>query len=196
MGKSATMTGLVIELTRALNGLSCGSAPGEVKTFRAFREGSADAPQQAACDAPIVFDDSLVPGQPYTFIVTAFESGNSAPRWGTRCFGVALRGVVSATSCDPLSSTGAISIDVTALAASAGVRCDDVQTVSALLGSEGDAGLKKSTGCAAIRFDQLGYGLYSIDVSLERGDAGGPVNARCEGLVLPGSVTTATCSLI
>jgi len=97
-----------------------------------------------------------------------------------------------------LSSTGALEVDVKALLSQAGLSCADVARISAALSGEAGTTAQISTppSCPSIRFSNLSIGLHIADVSIERGEAGAPRTARCEGLVAPATSTAASCLLL
>jgi hypothetical protein len=100
------VTGLSVNLNRALDTLQCGNGPGQVATFRVEREGGTEPAQSAACGQMVIFTEGVAAGELTIFKVTAFENGSSSPSWETRCHGEAKLGTVLPVSCDPLVSTG------------------------------------------------------------------------------------------
>ena len=99
------VTGLSVRIDRALGTLECGMGPGQVASFRVEpeAEGGAASSQSAACGQVVIFTE---PREFTLFKVTAFESGNPAPTWETRCWGKPVAGTVLPVSCDPLVATG------------------------------------------------------------------------------------------
>jgi hypothetical protein len=192
---SPTATGMVVRISDALAGLTCGGASGEVETFNVVPENRTLSVQNDVVCTGEARYEGLVADETYGFVVTAFEAGNGAPRWGTRCAGVALPGAVAAAHCPPLSTTGSLELDVAGLLSQNGLSCGEVGRISATLSGEPTPRTEVSTppGCPPIRFSNLPFGLHIADVSIELADAGPPRTARCEAVVLPGNSITAKC---
>jgi hypothetical protein len=94
-----TTTGIIVNLTDALNGLECGEALNQVNYFTVALAGAVT--QQTGCAESVEFD-KLEPDQSYTFAVEAFENSANTPRWTTTCFRTAQKGAVVTAACDPL----------------------------------------------------------------------------------------------
>jgi hypothetical protein len=196
---SPRATGMIVRISEALGGLSCGDLPGQVSSFDVTPENQGlSAQNDVACSGEARFDHGIVAGTSYGFVVTGFEAGNGAPRWGTHCAGVALPGVVAVASCSPLSTTGILEIDVAGLLSQAGLECSGVARISAAL-SGASAPRQETSGppnCAPIRFSNLASGLKIADVSIEPATGGSPRAARCEAVVVPGNSIAARCLLL
>jgi hypothetical protein len=110
------LTGIRVDLTRALGTLSCGSAPGEVLDYSATlvgaaasaggaggMGGSSPAPNERTPCAEVFELRSLEPETWVTFEVLAFEADASAATWGTTCEGRTRLGTLTDLSCGRLS---------------------------------------------------------------------------------------------
>ncbi len=174
--------------------LACGDGAGQVASFNTHLEGGSAPDQQSGCAQTALFD-GLVARTSYRFDVQAFESGATAPSWGTHCSAKALDGATVSAVCDPLTDKGGIRVDVPAVLGALGMDCASLLSVTTLVqGSDPRTAVQLPPECeAAVQFDDLASGAYTLGVAttLESGAAG--PGATCTVSVSPATTTTADC---
>jgi hypothetical protein len=190
----STKTGITLDLSSTLGSLSCGEGDGQVNRFSVWTEQS-PLPTEAACGTVLSFAP-VEAGKNYRFRVEAFEAGASAARWATWCEVRAQDGVVLPAMCDPLSSQGALRVDIASILTAAGRSCSDQDIVSyraVVVGSALTTGDKKCSSPAVFP----GLEPSSYQVLVDAFDASGQerVNAFCEGTVEVGLTVDASCQV-
>lgn len=188
-----TPTAITVSVTDVPDAPGCGSATGQVERFRARPAGNPAAEQEAACGEIITFSD-LVGGQGYEFDLLAFEGGEVVPTWGTTCFRSALDGATVPADCIPLSTEGALEVDVDALLAAWGTTCGGPSGLSSVTATLGTESLSACGG--TLRFSNLSPGPASVAVTTEQADQTPGPGALCSGTVEPGIVADATCTVL
>jgi hypothetical protein len=186
-GAPPTDTAISVDVT-AISGVpGCGSGVDQVERFQVRRKGSADPMQEAACGELITFG-SLQAGAQYHFELLAFEGGQTAPRWGTTCFRIALDGATVPAACGALAENGVLEIDLEALLEAAKLSCGPTEPLKSLTATLGEI---TESSCSALRFEKA-PGAYSVLVTA---DPPGPTST-CTGDVVPGWVTRASCTAL
>ena len=185
---------IVVNVSSVLSGQSCGSEPGQIDHLVVAPSDPALAEQQASCDSTLSFQP-VVNDRTYAFRVSAFEPGSASPAWGTTCQAVARSGLAVTATCDTLTSSGSLRVDVDSLVSLSGHSCaaDDVVSYRAVLVGEGSAVTHPCTSDAV--FGPLPAGAWQVVVD-GLSSAGDTVfTAFCEAAVTPAAQTTAVCSL-
>jgi hypothetical protein len=185
--------GLRVALEPALGSLECGAEAGQVSRFRAVLAATG-ASLEAACGEAVVFS-GLSPATFHEISIDAFEADASAPRWGTRCWRSAQAGVTLDASCDLLSETGALSVDVAALLAALELSCGELVLLRAVLDAEHEL-VRDDAGCPApLVFSELLPGEHRVIITITS-SAGADRVAECTALVAPGRTTLAACATL
>jgi hypothetical protein len=187
-----TPTAITVSVTDVPGAPGCGSALGQIERFRVRPAGDPGAAQEAACGETVTLS-GLTGGVGYSLELLAFEGGQVEPTWGTTCFRTALDGATVPADCDPISTDGALEVDVDALLDAWGTSCGDaagLTSVTATLGTD------SVSGCGTLRFSNLAPGAASITVTTEQADQTPGPGALCNGTVEPGIVSTATCTVV
>ncbi|WP_129348031.1 hypothetical protein [Sorangium cellulosum] len=194
---------IALDPSTALGGLRCAADGGPVASFDVLPEGSALSPVLGvACPpaAPVVYDLGAAPERAYFFRLEARDAaGNVA--FGSRCFAAAGAGLTAAATCDPLSATGALEIDLGALLAEQGLACGAAASTyiaTVPLPSGDPSGREARTvgpvpcgGRALV--SSLGPGAYAAEVEVLGPDGAPVLSATCSGDVRPGATTRAGC---
>lgn len=117
------LTGISVELSHALAGLTCGGETGQISRFRIAlpsagkQDGDGGASmgglggmggagptplEEYACDETVV-RTGLTPGQRFTFRIEAFERDDAMPSYSSGCLAHIREGVITKATCDPLA---------------------------------------------------------------------------------------------
>ncbi len=188
-----TKTGITLDVSSTLGSLTCGTE-GQVDRFEVWTEQS-PLSTPADCDSVLSFAP-VEPGKNYRFRVDAFEAGASIAKWAAWCEVRAQEGVVLPALCDPLSSQGALRVDVASVLNSAGHACSEQDIVSyraVVVGSSLTTG-DKSCSSAAL-FPGLEPATYQVLVDAFDASGQERVNAFCEGTVQVGLTVDAACQV-
>ena len=188
-----TKTGITLDLSSTLGSLSCGEDAGQVGSFSVWTEEMSFS--DVACDEVLSFAP-VEGGKTYRFRVEAFEGGSSAARWATWCEVRAQAGVVLPAMCDPLSSQGALRVDIASILTAANHVCSDQDIVSYRAVVVGGALTTGDKSCSAPAVFS-GLEPSSYQVLVDAFDASGQerVNAFCEGTVQVGLTVDASCQV-
>ncbi len=185
-------TAVRLSISAALGDVACGDGPDQVQRFVVRRAGEELA--SGACDEEVTLE-GLTADEFTTFEVLAFSSDASAASLGTLCLARPAAGVSVDAQCQPLSSTGALSLSVKELLAAATLRCDsNLDSIALTLDGTGPALLLTSKDCAGIRhFADLTPGEHTLEATVRLRGAD-PVQLRCSAEVEPGLVVAAACA--
>jgi len=146
--------------------------------------------------APPAFAQGITFGQTYTFRIEAVAKAGGPVVWGSPCFATAKEGLVVDATCDPLRADGAMEIIVDGLLGPD--TCSDSSVVTydvAYAGPPKESVM--SVPCAkSVRFSPLEPGTRAVSVVGHRQGGDVALEATCSAVIEPGSVTTATCTLL
>jgi hypothetical protein len=187
-----TKTGLTLDLSSTLGSLSCGENPGQVASFTVWKDAQSFP---GACGEVLSFAP-VEAGKNYRFRVEAFEAGSSVARWAAWCEVRAQAGVVLPATCDPLSSQGALRVDIASILTAANHACSDQDIVSyraVVVGSALTTGDKSCSSPAV--FSGLEPSTYQVLVDAFDASGQERVNAFCEGTVRAGLTVDASCQV-
>lgn len=185
-------TGLTIPLHQLLTG-RCGTSEESVQRVVVTETASGEA-QQFGCDEQQALFANLTANKSYDFHIEAHEAQTDVVKWATRCHGRAIEGVTLPTTCDPLTSLGALQIPLAPLLDDQGLVCEPggIQTVrAAVLG-----GLKPASlfSCDAdVVLGSLPSRHHQVVVDLLTSDNKVLATGICEATVLPATQQIATC---
>jgi hypothetical protein len=181
----------------ALGDLDCGTSAGQIGSFVVVPEDpNLEQKTAASCDAEFTYS-GLLPGKRHGFDLFAYEPGGAAPRWGTTCTADPIAGATVVATCDPLSDHGTLVVDLGAWLASAHQACsaDGVTEITVSVFTPNGVIAESATlpDCALpLTFPALVPGSYPIQVSASTAAGPGPAG-RCDAVVMPGTITVATC---
>ncbi len=186
---------IAVDLSDIRTSQSCGSDPGQVDHLVVSPSDSPLPEQTASCDSTVSFQP-VIDGRSYSFLVSAFESGNASPAWGTTCHAVARSGLVVTAACDTLTSSGSLRVDVGSLVALSGHACaaDDVASYRAVLVGDGTS-VTNPCGTTDAVFGPLPAGAWQVVVDGLSSTGDTVFTAFCEAAVSPATQTTAVCTL-
>lgn len=199
---AAVSTNLRIDGAALLGPLVCGAEPGnvgrlELSTTRAGDASAAVPSPELACGGIATVSD-LQPGRAYIVDVLAYEPDATAPRWGTTCSAIASAGLTVPAACDPLREDGALVVLSAPLLTAAGAGCTPngaAPVVARLDGALVGVAQKTEGPCSAdLRFGGLPPGKYSVAVTAFAADDNQIFQTLCEGTVVPGRESFATCA--
>lgn len=205
----------------ALGALRCAADGGPVASFDILPEGNALSPVLGVgCPppAPVVYDLGVAPERAYFFRLEAKDAaGNVA--FGSRCFAAASAGITAAATCDPLSATGALELDLGALLAEHGLSCGSAASTYVATvplpsseppepsGESGEqpepSGEPPETAARVVGpvpcgdralVSSLAPGAYEAAVEVLGRDGTPVLSAVCSGDVRPGATTRARCA--
>lgn len=195
---------IVLDPASALGALRCEADDGAIASFDVVPQDSALAPVLGvACppDEPVVYDLGAAPGRAYFFRLEAKDAAGEL-LFGSSCFAAASAGVTVTATCDPLSATGALELDLDALLADEDLACGTgASTYTAtvpLIDTE-------QPGTEALHVGPVPCGERALlpallpgsyEASIEVRDAAGTLAlaATCTGEVRPGATTRAACA--
>lgn len=188
-------TAIRVDPSAALGGLACAAQGGQVTSFDITPADPAlPAALGLACGGTSAsYDKGLTPGQTYTFHVGAHAEKGGPIVWGAQCSAIPQEGFTVPAVCDPLSSTGAISIPIGEILDAKGLDCGkDIVTYEATLVESGITG--GLVGCEkVVRFAPLTPGDYAISLRTFASDGAATLTFNCTASVTPGAVTPASC---
>lgn len=198
-------TAVSVDLSGALGDFECGSDAGQIVTYSVRLEylnpDLTGSTQTGDCGEPLVFGD-LVPGEPVTLSITAFEAGALEPTLGTTCTATTVERVTTAAVCEPLVGAGAVAIDVPALLSAFDLSCDEGATLRAEAAAPvaqsfelSGSACERPLTIGEIEVAELGVDRQVL-VTVEAFGADGQCAAvaRCVAEPVPGQVVTATCA--
>jgi hypothetical protein len=187
-----TPTRVQVDISDALGQTACGAEAGFLDSFSVRRDGVIVG--SAACGEQVVLED-LVPQEFVSLDVLGYEAGATAPRFGTSCTATALSGVTLQATCEPLSETGTLAIDVDAALDAMGTRCDS-DLASLVLDLGGGVTKQLTLGPNDCRgtahFFDLVPGDYTVTITAQL-KQGEPLGAECSASVEPGLASEALC---
>jgi hypothetical protein len=148
----------------------------------------------AACGERLVIED-VRPGEFVSLEVLGYEAGAAAPRYGTTCTATGLAGVTLEATCQTLSESGTLNVNLGAALEAVGARCDSsLDSLVLELGSEPIRQLtideRECLGTA--RFTDLLPGEYGVTLRA-RLDGGDVRVTGCRAQVEPGLASPAVC---
>lgn len=188
-------TAIRVDPGAALGGLACAAQGGQVTSFDITPADPAlPAALGLACGgASTSYDKGLTPGQTYTFHVAAHAEKDGPVVWGAQCSAIPQEGSTVSAVCDPLSSTGGISIPIGEILDAKGLACGkDIVTYEATLVESGITG--GLVGCEkVVRFAPLTPGDYAISLHTFASNGAATLTFNCAASVIPGAVTPASC---
>ncbi|WP_437932029.1 hypothetical protein WMF37_23175 [Sorangium sp. So ce291] len=194
---------IVLDPASALGALRCEADDGAIASFDVVPQDSALAPVLGvACppEEPVVYDLGADPGRAYFFRLEAKDAAGEL-LFGSSCFAAASAGVTVTATCDPLSATGALELDLDALLADEDLACGTgASTYTAtvpLIDTE-------QPGTEALHVGPVPCGERALlsalfpgpyEASIKVLDAAGTLalDATCTGEVRPGATTRAAC---
>ena len=196
----ATATGVRVRLGSALGDLECGDDPGNVERFVVSLRGGDASPTEADCGATATFEGLDAPAT-YVVDVEAYESGSDAPGWATTCYAITQPGALVEATCEPLTDSGSLEVDVPALLSQAGQTCGADGVARVVVSLPTDSGPRtheqENPECEeSVRFEGLRAGYYELTVRTELADGSEGPAARCEAQVRPVSLSVADCDLL
>ncbi|WP_437641138.1 hypothetical protein [Sorangium sp. So ce854] len=202
---------IVIDPASALGALRCdGDA---IASFDIVPEDGALAPVLGVgCPPaePVVYDLGVAPGRAYSFRLEAKDAAG-ALLFGSSCFAAASKGITVTATCDALSATGALELDLGALLADEDLACGaGASTYTAtVLPPQGDQSGAEELQVGPVPcgdralLSALVPGAYQARVEVRDAGGGTPVRdagggtpvlyADCSGEVRPGATTRAAC---
>ncbi|WP_437737925.1 hypothetical protein [Sorangium sp. So ce1335] len=204
---------IVIDPASALGALGCDGDDdgGAIASFDVVPQDGALAPALGVgCPPaePVVYDLGVDPGRAYLFRLEAKDAAGDL-LFGSSCFAAASAGVTVTATCDPLSATGALELDLAALLAGEDLACGaGAATYRATVplpggdppGPEGDQPGTEALHVGPVPcgdralLSTLAPGAYEAAVEVLDA-AGAPVlSAACSGEVRPGATTRAACA--
>ncbi|WP_437593957.1 hypothetical protein [Sorangium sp. So ce1000] len=191
---------IALDLASALGALRCQADGGEIASFDIIPQGSALEPKLGiACPPaePVAYDLGDTPDRAYTFRLEAKNTAGDL-LFGSSCVAAAREGDTVTASCDPLSATGALELDLDPLLAAADLACGDgASTYTASLPSPsgalqvGPVACGKRTVLSALA---AGNHAASVEVRSAAGDV--VLSGNCSGEVRPGATTRAVCTAV
>ncbi|WP_438020781.1 hypothetical protein WMF18_17645 [Sorangium sp. So ce315] len=208
---------IMIDPASALGALRCDGDGGAIASFDVVPQGGALAPVLGVgCPPaePVVYDLGVDPGRAYSFRLEAKDAAGDLV-FGSSCFAATSKGITVTATCDPLSATGALELDLGALLADEDLACGaGASTYTATLplpqgdqpGSSDDqpgsgddqSGAEKRhvgpvpCGDRAL-LSALVPGAYEASVEVLDAGGGSVLSAACSGEVRPGATTRAAC---
>ena len=146
--------------------------------------------------APPAYTQGITSGQTYTFRIEATATVGGPVVWGSSCFATAKEGLVVEATCDPLRADGAMEIVIDGL-----LGADTCSVGNVVRYDVAYAGPPKESvmgvPCAkSVRFSPLEPGSRAVSVVGYRQGGDVALEATCSAVIEPGSVTTATCTLL
>ncbi|XYI03246.1 hypothetical protein ACMHYB_27190 [Sorangium sp. So ce1128] len=195
---------IVVDPASALGALRCEADDGAIASFDVVPQDSALASVLGvACPPaePVVYDLGAAPGRAYFFRLEAKDVAGEL-LFGSSCFAAASAGVTVTATCDPLSATGALEVDLDALLAdedlACGTRASTYTATVPLIDTE-------QPGTEALHIGPVPCGERALlsalfpgpyEALIEVRDATGTValTATCSGEVRPGATTRAACA--
>ncbi|HSN98600.1 MAG TPA: hypothetical protein VLS89_09880, partial [Candidatus Nanopelagicales bacterium] len=152
------------------------------------------------CPPPEVirYEVGITPSAVYDFRI---EATGTDGLYGARCQVETQEQITVAAACAPLSSAGALRVPVEAVLAATGLTCGPEGLSSYVVGLSSQASpptLDPITSSAIpcdedARFAPVPPGLYQADVRVPGAPGSAPL-ATCQGEVIPGATTVATCA--
>ncbi|WP_438030363.1 hypothetical protein [Sorangium sp. So ce233] len=195
---------IVIDPARALGALRCEGDDGAIASFDIVPQDGALAPVLGVgCPPaePVVYDLGVDPGRAYFFRLEAKDAAGDL-LFGASCFAAASEGVTVTATCDALSATGALDLDLGALLAEEDLTCGaGASTYTATVPPpEGD-----QSGAEALEIgpvpcgdrallSALAPGAYEATVEVLDAKGAPALSATCSGEVRPGATTRAACA--
>ncbi|MGK3993919.1 hypothetical protein [Sorangium sp. So ce1024] len=216
---------IVIDPASALGALRCDGDGGAIASFDVVPQDGGLAPVLGVgCppSQPVVYDLGVDPGRAYSFRLEAKDAAGDL-LFGSSCFAAASKGVTVTATCDPLSSTGALELDLGALLAAEDLACGaGASTYTATLplpqgdqpgsgddqpgsgddqpGSGDDQpGTNEELRVGPVPcgnralLSALAPGAYEASVQVLDARGASVLSAACSGEVRPGATTRATC---
>jgi hypothetical protein len=194
---TSAVTAVEVDPSTALGNLRCGSEAGQVTSFDLLPEDPALPPVfGVSCPplSPIRYDVGILAGKVYSFRIEASGPGGD---YAASCQAEAQDQRTVGASCSPLSSAGVLRVPSDALLAAAGLTCGDggldayvVRLSSQTLPPKIQPFTSTPFPCdESALFTPLPPGPYQAEI---RRTDDTPI-ATCEGAVVPGATTDATC---
>lgn len=186
---------ILVNLSTVRTTQTCGAAAGQVERYVVTPQETALAPQDVACDSSASFEP-VIANATYEFHVEAFEPGAAAAAWGTNCRAVAKAGLAIPATCDTLTGSGSVRIDIAALLQATGRSCSDGDVASYATTLVGGGSQPITNACTVdSTFGPLAAGTWQMVVDGLSADGDTLFTAFCEASVSPATIATATCSL-
>jgi hypothetical protein len=199
---ATTTSAIRLAVDGTLGALACGSEPDSVDHFTVIPEEPTLVPQTAVCGDVLEFAASSS-GREYAFRVEAYEPSAATPRWASSCRATAVAGAQVSATCSPLTSQGAILLEVPALLGSScgddgTVACEcgaDFASVAVTLPESLQPNPEPLTGQACRQTLSIAAeaGSYTFEVEL-RPLAGDPIRFTCQANVAPLADERAVCT--
>ncbi|XXX82048.1 hypothetical protein WMF30_25130 [Sorangium sp. So ce134] len=196
---------IVLDPTSALGALRCGAADREVASFDVLPQGGALSPVLGVgCPPaePVVYDLGVSPGRAHVFRLEARNAAGDL-LFGSSCFAAASAGVTVTATCDPLSDTGALELDLDALLEAEQLACgagaSSYTATEPLPGGE-QPGTEEPRYVGPVPCGErallsaLPPGTYTTLVKVLDAKGTPVLSADCSGEVRPGATTRATCA--
>ncbi|WP_433936942.1 hypothetical protein AB3662_20005 [Sorangium cellulosum] len=195
---------IVIDPASALGALRCEGDDGAIASFDIVPQDGALAPVLGVgCPPaePVVYDLGVDPGRAYVFRLEAHDAAGDL-LFGASCFAAASAGVTVTATCDALSATGALELDLGALLAEKELACGAAASTytATVQPPEGDqSGAEKlevgplPCGDRAL-LQALAPGAYEATVEVRDARGASALSATCRGEVRPGATTRAACT--
>jgi hypothetical protein len=197
-------TAVRLNLESALEGLECGGEAGQIAGYTVRLEYEnpelSGSTRQAPCGEEIVFA-GLEPNEPVSLFVSASEQDALEPSWGTGCIATTVEHVAVAARCEPLTSEGAIEVDIPAVLADLGRSCAELSEVRVNVLTPAEQTLEVAPPACEhpLEITEIDVGELGPDrqvvVVVEVFGADGQCAARtsCPARVVPGQRVAATC---
>jgi hypothetical protein len=199
-------TAVRVGLEQWLGDLECGELPGQIARYTAeLAYVGASLPRTsktARCGETLSFGD-LEPGRPISISILAFEGEALEPSWGTACEATTAPLVTLDASCAPLTTLGAVEIDLPRLLAELEQTCSVGLRVRATLPLPVERVIEvfppaceSPLQIAEIDTAELGTGrdvVVRVEVFAAGGRCAGA--ADCAARVLPGRSAATTCAV-
>jgi hypothetical protein len=187
---SPTPTQIIIDAGKVLRDLGCDQIAAASLTPL---DSTLPAVGGILCGSPpVTYTSAITAGQTYQFYLAAQAVPAGPVVWGALCFATAREGLTVSAVCDPLVSTGAISLDPVPLFASKGYACPgDIREYQAEVRGGPKSGLLSCQ--TSVQFASLDPGDYEITIKAPILSEEKVLQASCSATVEPGRTTTAVC---
>ncbi|WP_437627446.1 hypothetical protein [Sorangium sp. So ce1151] len=195
---------IVLDPASALGALRCEADDGAIASFDVVPQDSALAPVLGvACppEEPVVYDLGAAPAPAYFFRLEAKDAAGEL-LFGSSCFATASAGITVTATCDPLSATGALELDLAGLLADEDLACgasaSSYTATEPLLDGEAAESELPYVGpvpCSdRVLLSALAPGVYKTSVEVLDATGTSVLPADCSGEVRPGATTRAACA--
>ena len=188
---------LTVSLTSLLGSLKCGSEPGEVDHFdvSVLNEGSEEAVAIPCADGARAIFDDLAAGKSMSVYVAAFSAGSTQAFAGANCTGRTIPGANVDATCDALSQTGTLRVDLAAALSQLDLSCKG-SDLKLEVSAPGDESPRVVTPPACLQPFDHGFapGPAALTVTAKRVPSGEELGTlTCHGDITPGQFVLAEC---